>query len=304
MLVPAARFAGRDGRSWINDQPDQVIANIRATGRDVALDINHATELKAPTGEESPARGWFAARDFENRGGAIWGRLTLNAKGRELVEGKEYRYLSPAIVFDPKSSRVLSVSSVALTNQHNLGLPALNHEQTQHHQETDMDLTAIALALGLNADASQKDILLAIAKQKSDHATALNAAQMPDLEKFVPRADFDQKAEVALNAQNELSALKTSLLKAEVEGLVDDAVKAGKVAPATKDFYVGLCMQEGGAEKFKEFLAKQPVVVAPGSEDATGAPASSVALNAETKKVAGLLGVSEEDLKKYSPVAA
>lgn len=89
---------------------------------------------------------------------------------------------------------------------------------------------------------------------------------------------------MALNAQNALNALKESILKAEVEGLVDDAVKAGKVAPATKDFYVGLCMQEGGAEKFKEFLAKQPVVVAPGSEDATGAPASSVALNAETKK--------------------
>lgn len=302
MLVPASRFSGRDGRTWINDCPDQAITNIRATGRDVALDINHATELKAPAGEESPACGWFATSDFENRNGAIWGRLSLNAKGRALVEGKEYRYLSPAIVFDPKTQRVLSISSVALTNQHNLDLPALNHEQT--HQETDMDLTAIALALGLNADASQKDILLAIAKQKSDHATALNAAQMPDLEKFVPRADFDQKAEVALNAQNALNALKESILKAEVKGLVDDAVKAGKVAPATKDFYVGLCMQEGGAEKFKEFLAKQPVVVAPGSEDATGAPASSVALNAETKKVAGLLGVSEEDLKKYSPVAA
>ncbi len=94
------------------------------------------------------------------------------------------------------------------------------------------------------------------------------------------------------------------LQRAMINFFLDEAVKAGKVAPATKEFYVGLCMQEGGADKFKEFLSKQPVVVATGSEAPTGAPTGAVALNAETKKVAGLLGVSEEDLKKYSPAAA
>jgi phage I-like protein len=304
MLVPAGRFIGRDGRWWINDQPDQVIANIKTVGRDVALDVNHASEIKAPQGEESPARGWFPMDSFENRNGEIWARLELNAAGRAAVEGREYRYLSPAIVFDPQTNRVISIKSVALTNQHNLDLPALNHDQSRTHQETDM-LKAIAVKLGLNADASESEIIAAIGKMQGEHATALNAAQSPDLEKFVPRAEYDAKNQLALNAQTELATLKNAIRKNEVEALVGEAVKAGKVVPASKEFYVDLCMQEGGADKFKAFIEQQPVVVQPGTDmSGAAAQAAGVSLNAETTKVAAMLGVSADDIKKYGGEAA
>lgn len=303
-LVPAGKFQGRDGRSWINDQPDQVIANIRSLGRDVALDVNHSTELKAPKGEESPAYGWFHTGEFEVRNGAVWARMELNAAGRAAVEGKEYRYLSPALIVDEKTLRVHGVKSVALTNQHNLDLPALNHDQSSHHQETDMK--SFAVKLGLNADASESEIIAAIGKLQGDHAIALNAANSPDLEKFVPRAEYDNQKQVALNAQTELNALKTTIRKTEVEAVVADAIKAGKVVPASKDFYVDLCMQEGGIDKFKSFVEKQPVIVQPGTEAAiTGQPAgTATALNAETAKVAAMLGVSADDIKKYGEVQA
>lgn len=303
-LVPAGRFSGRDGRWWINDRPDLAIENIHAIGRDIALDVNHATELKAPAGEESPAYGWFPMRSFEVRDGAIWGNLQLNAEGRAAVEGKKYRYLSPAILFD-RNQRVIGIKSVALTNQHNLDLPALNHDQSVNHQETVMDLKAIAVKLGLNADASESEIIAAIGKIQGEHTVALNAAQSPDIDKFVPRAEFDAQKQVALNAQSELNTIKESQRKAEVESLVDEAVKAGKVTPAGKDFYVGLCMQEGGTEKFKAFIATQPVVVQPGTDSLAGVThGANTALNAETAKVAAMLGVSAEDIKKFGGAEA
>lgn len=300
MLVPAGKVTGRDGRWWINDQPDQVIEYIKTVGRDIALDVNHATELKAPTGDESPAYGWFPLDSFENRNGEIWARLELNTEGRAAVEGKQYKYLSPALIYSKDTLRVMGISSVALTNQHNLDLPALNHDQSTTHQETDMDLKAIAVKLGLNADASEKEIIAAIGTLQGDHATALNAAKSPDLDKFVPRAEYDSQKQLALNAQGELATIKMSIHKGEVEALVSDAVKQGKVTPVSKEFYIDLCMQDGGIDKFKAFVETQPVIVQPGAEDQGALPgASAVALNAETKKVAAMMGVSEEDIKKF-----
>jgi len=72
-LLPAGQEVnGRDGRKWLNDRPDMILAAFAAEGKDVPVDWEHASEIKAPQGEPAPAAGWM--KKMELRNGEIWVR--------------------------------------------------------------------------------------------------------------------------------------------------------------------------------------------------------------------------------------
>ena len=125
-LVPAGEVKGRDGRRWVNDNPLSILERFALQGADLPVDIEHSTELRAPKGEPAPAAGWVHRLEVVN--GAVWGAINWNDTGRSLVGGKQYRYLSPVILYDPGTGRIAGLSSVALTNRPNLHLPALNSD--------------------------------------------------------------------------------------------------------------------------------------------------------------------------------
>ncbi|GAA4651688.1 phage protease [Kistimonas scapharcae] len=261
-LIPAGRFSGVDGRSWNNASPDAVIRYTRAYGRDIPLDIEHASELKAPKGEDAPAQGWFPIAELENRDGAIWGRLEWLDHGRERVLSKKNRYYSPAFIYD-SAGNVLRIKSVGLTNQQNLTqLPALNHETPSNPPQPEgadaMPLPVILCqALGLADTATEQEALQAVNTLKADHQTALNRAQTPDPAQFVPRADHDLALNRAQDAETQLSGYRDR----EIEAEVDAAIKDGKVAPASKDYHLAVCRDQGGLERFRTFVATAPKVI-------------------------------------------
>ncbi|ATW23280.1 hypothetical protein BJP44_09815 [Candidatus Williamhamiltonella defendens] len=48
-LIPfGEQITGRDGRSWVNDHPQGGVDAFQANQADLPIDIEHATELKAP----------------------------------------------------------------------------------------------------------------------------------------------------------------------------------------------------------------------------------------------------------------
>lgn len=146
-LIPAGPVVGRDGREWVNDSPQLILAAFAARGVDLPLDLEHSTELKAPQGEPAPAVGWI--KDLQARAGEIWGRVEWTEAGRNAVESKSYRYVSPVFVFERESKRVVSLTSAGLTNRPNLFLHALNK------QEGDIDaVIEKALAEGKIAPSS------------------------------------------------------------------------------------------------------------------------------------------------------
>lgn len=293
-LIPAGSFVGRDGRSWRNDTPDAVIARFNAKARDLVWDINHASEIKAPKGEEAPAYAF--TRELQNRDGVIWGKVEWNPDGTDLITGRKYRYYSPAFLFD-ENNQVIELSSVGLTNKHNLfELPALNQETDETEQDVMPLAAAIALALGLNQEtATEDDGVAAIAKLKGDLSTALNSEQTPDLNKFVPRADYDHQKQLAMNAETKLANYEKDNLQNEAKDLVDKAIADGKVAPASRDYYLGCCSDQTGIDNFKQFIATAPAVVADTDLDNKDVPNSHTALNAEEKEAAELLGMSVDE---------
>ena len=112
---------GRDGRVFeINGL--EVIEATKRSGIDLMLDVNH---------HGGEAVGWFSLDSLEAREDGIYASLELTKRGKELVENKAYRYLSPAFVADFKGDiRVVKeLHSIGLVNQPNLLKKSLNSKE-------------------------------------------------------------------------------------------------------------------------------------------------------------------------------
>lgn len=305
-LIPAGQVVtGRDGRTWKNPDPQAIVERTRRLGRDIPVDIEHATELKAPQGEPAPAVGWI--NEMEVRDGAVWGRVKWNDHGRYQLVSGSYRYISPVFMYS-KGDRVIShIASVGLTNQPNLFLTALNREQNHQEDSTVNELLkALCAFLGLPTDLDfdkkeeQDKVMAALNQMKSDLATARNSANNPSLEKFVPRSDYDTALNRAKTAEESLAKIKSDALEAEIETAINSALAAGKITPASVDYHKAQCRAEGGLDRFKAYAEASPVVCDP-SDLGQRKPGGDEgkALNAEQRKVAEMMGLTEEDLKKY-----
>ncbi len=128
----------------------------------------------------------------------------------------------------------------------------------------------------------------------------MNAAQTPPLEKFVPRADYDKIKGDLETANNAIKAATEAKREADITSAVDEAVKAGKVAPASRDYYLAQCRKDGGLDEFKAFVAAAPVLTGvSGLDDKRASNTGGKGeLTAEEKAVCAAMGLTEEAFKK------
>lgn len=284
-LIPAGpRILGRDGRWWTIPDPDAVASRFDPA-KEPQIDVEHSSQMQAPQGLPAPAVGWIKA--LEVRDGAIWGRVEWTKEGADLVSGRAYRYLSPVFRFDYATNEISELICAGLTNNPNLEMAALNSAEME--KET-MDKTVLE-ALGLPGTASVVDVVTAINSLKSEKTVALNAAQHPDPEKFVPKADH----QLALNRITEFETADKARADKEAEGAVDAAITAGKIAPASRDYHLATCRAEGGLDRFRAFVETQPVIAAPSNLDKKDPAALPGKLNAEELAVCRQLGMSPEE---------
>lgn len=287
-LTPAGPdIEGRDGRKWSLPNPDKVVAAFKSNAADLPVDFEHSTQVKAAKGERAPANGWI--KDLEARNGAIWGRVEWNEEGQQAIASKSYRYVSPVFTFKKAAGEILKMISAGLTNQPNLQLAALN---TEGDQEEPAMNKAILEALGLSEGASETDALTAINTLKSNEATARNRLDNPDASKFVPRADH----ELALNRIKAFGEAETKRQGEAINAAVDAAIEAGKIAPASRDYHVAACRDEGGLERFQEMVEASPEIAGKSGLDGKDAEAQNkTALSDEERATCRALGMSEKD---------
>ncbi|WP_424682925.1 phage protease [Frateuria sp. YIM B11624] len=290
-LIPAPNanglVQGRDGRWWRMPNAQAVVDQFDL---DLAVDINHASELKAPKGEEAPAQGWVDA--LEARNGAVWGRIAWNDDGRQVVAGRKYRFLSPVFKFDPDTRQIFRLTSVALVNDPNFPL-ALNRAADQENPPVD---EAIRKALGLPETATPAEAVTAINALQTKAASNVT----PSLDKYVPRGDYDTAINRAQTAENKLAEQAKAQLQASIDAEVDAALKAGKITPATVDYHKAQCATEGGLERFRAFVQVAPAVAGDSNLDGKNpAGGDGKALNATAKSINAMFGNSAEDIAKY-----
>lgn len=288
-LIPAGPLVeGLDGRRWSNPDPAAVIAASRLDVRPLALDWEHATEVRGAQGLEAPAAGWIDA--LEVRDGATWGRVGWTPRAAEQVRCREYRFVSPTFTYDKPSGRIVRLTGAGLTNQPNLRLTALNREQ-----ETSLDLASqLREALGLPATADEAGIVAAVREAKATNRPV-------DLTAYAPRVELATAINRAETAEKALATIQAGDREAKIEAALNTAQSEGKITPASRAEYLALCKSEGGLEIFERLAATLPVVASAGATGAEKKPDRSgdpVNLTDEQKAVCRQLGQDEAAFAK------
>lgn len=312
-LLPAGRFSARDGRPFIPEGwqlnatiAKAVIAQAATRQTPFVIDYEHQTLLSEKNGLPAPAAGWFKTLEWRDGDGLYATDVEWTEKARAMIEAKEYLYLSPVFSYDPQTGVVLQIKHAALTN-----VPALDgmtevavmsawaarffDQPTE--KESSMDLLKKLLAsIGLAETTTEADALAAVAalKTRADLVAPLES-QVAALKTATPDPARFVSVGTMTALQGEVAALRTKLNGQELEGVVSEALKAGKLLPAQEAW----ARELGGKDlaSLKTYIAAAPVIV-PG-ESQTGGKGNGggdgKALSAEQQAVCKQLGVPEKD---------
>jgi len=308
-LIPTVKgeLTTYDGRGpYLMADIDAVIQASMANPRGMPIDENHATDVAAPVGLPSPARGWIV--ELQARADGLWGRVEWTAEGAKLVADKAYRGLSPVLAVSKADKKTVgAVLRASLVNKPNLrGLTALQ-------QEANMDLLKkLAEMLGLPPEATEDEVLAAIKAMKPEVVESYNSA-LAEIgtavglegtaapgEIVTAAKGYSKDAFVAL--QSELATVTGQLTTLQQEGakvaattFVDTAIAEGRAGvKALRDHYITRHMSDSASVE-KE-IAALPKLAGP---VITGKPPAITdmitELNAEQAAVADQLGIPRKD---------
>jgi len=168
-LLPAGEIRTADGRGpYSVKDMDRIIASLEAAGGKLAIDENHSTDLAAPKGGPSPARGWIVA--LEKRLDGLWGKVDWSQTGKQLMMDHAYRYISP-VILHRKDNSIIGLVRAALTNAPNLrGLTALNSEDLTMDKELEARIRDL---LDLDDDANVVDAIQALQAASKSNSGAV-----------------------------------------------------------------------------------------------------------------------------------
>lgn len=233
-LLPEGDVTARDGRTFKVYDPGALVLRFQEDVVDLPIDYEHQAarpDSKGPV----PAAGWI--KELKAAEGGLWGRVEWTATARQMIEAREYKYLSPWLVHDAKTRQVLRLKGAGLVHTPALHLTALASQETP--------MQRIAALLNLSADAGEDAICAKVEELLAAQSATLAQAE-PDPAKYVP---IDQ-VQAMLREQNEKRTAEDS---ARVQRKVDDALKSGHLARPLKDWAIALCSRDEAA--FDAFLA-------------------------------------------------
>jgi len=314
-LLPAGPvFRSRDGRPEglpgyrIDAQiAAALIARTAERQTPMVIDYEHQTLHAEKNGQPAPAAGWFKTMEWVEGEGLFAIDVEWTPRAKEMIAAGEYKYISPVLAYSRKTGAALEVRMAAITNTPALdGMEAvaahrfLSVDQLAEENRMNEMLKKLLAALGLQETATEADALSAVTALKAgadkvagleSEVAALKAAT-PDPEKFAPVATMK-----ALQA--EVSALTAKLNGQELDGVIADALSAGKLLPAQESW----ARELGGKDlaSLKSYLGTAPAVVPTGSQTGgkgAGAGAADGKLSETDLAVCSQLGISAEDFLK------
>lgn len=216
-----------------------------AHGTDVPIDFEHQTlggAYAAPDGR-APAAGWIKRLHVEP-GVGLLADIEWTGEARELLAGKQYRYLSPVAVIRKADRKLAAIHSAALTNKPAIvGMrPIVNRAETgQGHNGYEVGGAGVTVAaleqlrgeLGLTEGSDGEEILLA--------------------------------------ARERIALLRESAKQQQIGERVAEAMRAGKLSDAQRGWAEALIARDESL--FDEWLKGAPVLVPLGALRAPSASA-------------------------------
>ena len=321
-LLPAGAFRATDGRpldvaSWFVDaaQAQIIIGHMQSTPVDLVIDYDHQTLQKEQNGQPAPAAGWMRAPEWVE-GQGLFVEVDWTAKAAQHIDAKEFKYISPVFLYDPKTGHVVKVVHAALTNtpaldnlqQVALAAMSSSFQTLSNHEEKPMNeaLKLMLAMLGLPETTTEADAVAALNSVQSqlgdvklqdalpDRLVALNAALIPDPAKFVPVETMQQM-------QTQLVALTAQVQGFQAENnqaVIAAALADGRLLPAQKAWAESLATTNMTA--LNQFLGTAQPLAALTQQQTNGKeqPGQLAALSVEQKAVAEQLGMSHADYQE------
>lgn len=333
-LFPAGEFRSLDGRPanvahWFIDAElaAAIIADLDARSNRLVIDYEHQTLLSAENGQPAPAAGWFKKLEWREGDGLYAVDVEWTARAKEMIEGDEYKFISPVFSYNKKTGAVTRLLNAALTNNpaldgmdevaaeaasrlltHSTELESLTMDMEELLKQLRwmLNLPALATADEIMAELTKAiDIIKAAAPEAAAASFSLGAfvktnaeqvaalkAQAPDPAKFVP-------VETMKAMQDDLAALRAKVHGSEVEALVTVALADGRLLPPQESWARELGKKDIAA--LTAYLSTaQPVAALQGTQTGGVTPGGTAAgeLDESQLAICRSMGVAPDDFKK------
>jgi phage I-like protein len=286
-LLPLGEVKLVDGRPPFEVTPESLTDMVGAFGErgtDLVIDYEHQS-LK---GGQAPAAGWI--KDLEVREDGLWAQVEWTGKAQDYLKRREYRYFSPVLRIDPASRQPQELMNVALTNVPaiqglsplvarwggnalTVGEPKLEPASEVVEEKAPQDTMGweaykekVTLAMelkaryGLEPEAPESDLWQKSVEFFRDLAQGLGMPEEATVTQLKGGlADLKAEGSRIKTLEEELTALKAQLSEETANRAVEEAMLAGKVSPAQKEWALSYCRRD--PESFKMYVDKAPRVV-------------------------------------------
>lgn len=183
LIAPIGTFTGSDKegnpveQNFTEHALTQIAYDLNESNKEVLLDKDHASAREGLS-RDTQSLGWFSKFIVKPLKG-LFGLLKLTKSGRELIENREYRHVSPVFQLD-ENNMPIGLVSVAATNTpaievpENLILNSKPNEETEMTKEEIIELiktTFAELKKADDAEEKKEEVIEETTEEKTEETT-------------------------------------------------------------------------------------------------------------------------------------
>lgn len=275
-----------------------VMTRAATYGNDFPIDYDHAMHagISLDPAESGKASGWFKP---ELRDGELWAtNVRWTPKASKMLTDREYRYFSPVFGIT-EDGEIDCLMSVALTN-----LPATYGQEPLMASQTAVEpapqqkeqppMKSLLAALGLSENATEAEGLAALHRLKNGETEMLTlTSQKTAQEGLGVLKAWKAQSEKVVALTSRVSELETEKAKVELDAVIIEAKKAGKVSPAMETE-----LRKMELSQLKAFVSVLPAITPAAVKEQTNGQQAVVQLSQEEIHIAGVIGIPLEEVAK------
>lgn len=269
---------------------------------DLMIDFGHDSLKTSGPIERHESAAWFC---LEPRNGELWAtNIRWVDDIADKIRAKKYRFYSPAFTAsadEPK--RPIRLINCAITN-----LPAtigLQPLVAASELENSTMLPKLAEMLGMDpASCTEEEVMSALSAMMKSHADMKSKMEAPmpmasdpmkcsEVDELITLSGVEDKSDwkgAIVVLSNEVKTLRTEKQTAKVSGIVEDAIKARKLAPSQRASMTKLGMRD--VEMLSEVIASAaPILPEPSIQPEKQ---EMVTLSDDEREIVRRTGVSVE----------
>ena len=305
LIVPFGSFPHQAGVQVIDDEAARrILEKLKTWNRDIVIDYGHASMEKCSV---APAAGWVKKGTAKIGKSGIEAFIEWTDEATKLIAEKKYRFLSP--VFEATSGRITALINLGLTNNPNIhAMPALVNQLTVKEPSMDTKVTEkkvsgdsvetsrkrMITALDLDTDADCAIIAEAVEQLANHTSLASLLSDVMSLLGLTSEADDETVIEKIKLLADKAAQSKTG----EVEMMVNDAIRAGRLAPSLKPWAQKLLTKN--PESFNTYLLNSAPAIPTGELITKEGPRNTKNLLSESEaSICRSLGIDADDFATY-----